>query len=247
MNSKHHAFTLIELLVVVAIIAVLVAMLLPSLAAAREQARLVVCAAQIKQVVDIVTMYANDNEEVFPAGRRVSATMIGYAENYEYLQNLGFSSKLLFCPSNQTTYRISDDRSYVVFSADEGPIWAPCYTYIGGEGQRVHNNEGAEWFGWHFKHMSNTDYPPSYSFSKCAADTSQAPLIMDRAFVGPYEDGRGRLYPYAFEYSNHLASDGLPKGENIGYVDGHVAWKNWQEAVNGTKSLVIYNKTRIHY
>lgn len=47
--STRRAFTLIEILVVVAIVALLVAILLPSLANARELARRTVCATQLKQ------------------------------------------------------------------------------------------------------------------------------------------------------------------------------------------------------
>ncbi len=47
---RKNGFTLIELLVVVAIIAVLVAILLPTLTRARESARRVVCAANLKQI-----------------------------------------------------------------------------------------------------------------------------------------------------------------------------------------------------
>jgi prepilin-type N-terminal cleavage/methylation domain-containing protein/prepilin-type processing-associated H-X9-DG protein len=46
---KRNAFTLIELLVVVSLIALLMAMLLPALGNARESARRVVCASQLRQ------------------------------------------------------------------------------------------------------------------------------------------------------------------------------------------------------
>jgi prepilin-type N-terminal cleavage/methylation domain-containing protein len=48
-GTRQAGFTLIEVLMVVAIIALLVAILLPSLATARNQARLMICGANMKQ------------------------------------------------------------------------------------------------------------------------------------------------------------------------------------------------------
>ncbi|NLX04157.1 MAG: DUF1559 domain-containing protein [Phycisphaerae bacterium] len=61
-SVKKTGFTLIELLVVVAIIAVLVAMLLPSLNAAREMAREVNCASNVRQLATACLMYMDDWE-----------------------------------------------------------------------------------------------------------------------------------------------------------------------------------------
>ncbi len=63
---NKNGFTLIELLVVVAIIAVLVAILLPALRLAREQARCIVCANQQKQLGIAFIMYADDNSGILP-------------------------------------------------------------------------------------------------------------------------------------------------------------------------------------
>ena len=60
------AFTLIELLVVVAIIAILAAMLLPALAAARERARRSVCANNLQQMGNGIETYLGTYGGYYP-------------------------------------------------------------------------------------------------------------------------------------------------------------------------------------
>jgi len=63
---RRAGFTLIELLVVVAIIALLIALLLPSLGQAREQAKLVKCAANLHAIGIGLMNYASSNNDLTP-------------------------------------------------------------------------------------------------------------------------------------------------------------------------------------
>ena len=61
-----RAFTLIELLVVIAIIAILAAMLLPALAAAKQKGWKASCTSNLHQIGLGMHMFADDNQELYP-------------------------------------------------------------------------------------------------------------------------------------------------------------------------------------
>jgi len=66
--NKKNGFTLVELLVVVAIIALLVAILLPALANAKAQTRTILCASKHRNIFWAWMHYAHDNDgRIMPA------------------------------------------------------------------------------------------------------------------------------------------------------------------------------------
>jgi prepilin-type N-terminal cleavage/methylation domain-containing protein/prepilin-type processing-associated H-X9-DG protein len=110
-----NGFTLIELLVCVAIIALLVAILIPSLAAAREQAQSAKCKANLRQLISAYRFYADENAGHVCTAQYSSGSGIVfwyYLSSFPSLQDgtrgslspyLGASNsammKVLICPS----------------------------------------------------------------------------------------------------------------------------------------------------
>src|SRR3954447_13501862 len=72
--ERRRGFTLIELLVVIAIIAILAAMLLPALAAAKEKGLRAKDKSNQHQIAIALQMYAGDNHDDLPTGPSTSGS-----------------------------------------------------------------------------------------------------------------------------------------------------------------------------
>jgi len=83
-GGSSRAFTLIELLVVVAIIAVLMAILLPSLNSARENAKNVLCSNNLRQIGMLTEIYVAENNRIYPAHYAMDPAGSGFNVSWVY-------------------------------------------------------------------------------------------------------------------------------------------------------------------
>ena len=102
---KKKGFTLIELLVVVAVIALLLAILMPVLQKAKYQANRIVCMSNVKQQLLIFLTYAQENNDKFPphterVAYRVKDTFDAAELNIwsAFYDSYMTNSKILICP-----------------------------------------------------------------------------------------------------------------------------------------------------
>src|SRR5262245_26167161 len=110
---SRHAFTLIELLVVIAIIAVLAAMLLPSLSRAKRRGQQTNCISNLKQIGVASALYLDENQDRFADRRDLKSSLPGGYKPWTswpssdprgawaalVLKSSGASSPLWSCPT----------------------------------------------------------------------------------------------------------------------------------------------------
>jgi prepilin-type N-terminal cleavage/methylation domain-containing protein/prepilin-type processing-associated H-X9-DG protein len=84
---QHAGFSLIELLVVVSIIALLLSLLLPSLAGAKRTAQSTACAANIHGLLEVTRNYLTDNNDTYPVNGMLFPHPITTAQEAQFNLN----------------------------------------------------------------------------------------------------------------------------------------------------------------
>ena len=94
-RETKRGFTLVEMLVVVGIIAILMAMLLPALSRAKDQAHRISCINNLRQLDMSAQMYADENEDQLPPRRMTPNTWVQRLKSY-YV-----ADKIVECPKGR--------------------------------------------------------------------------------------------------------------------------------------------------
>jgi prepilin-type N-terminal cleavage/methylation domain-containing protein/prepilin-type processing-associated H-X9-DG protein len=140
---KRPAFTLVELLTVIGIIAILIAILLPALSAARRQASSVACLSNLRTLGQAFSMYLPENKGRFPQPFQdndipASATIRN--------QLMWFNALDMYLNRNFKFGSSATDRNYTLVKQD--PIYASFVEdtgTVGGDGSRTYKMN--EYFG----------------------------------------------------------------------------------------------------
>ena len=208
-RNDRPGFTLIELLVVIAVIAILAAMLLPALAAAKQKAWTTSCTSNLHQIGLAMKMFADDHAEFYPESGNVIYwnaldSVTGKPSWMEQLASYVGSTNVYRCPGNvQLPLNMQNPFNY--FNGDRA-AWI------------VHQAEAS---------VKSTSilYPSAYVLS---GDTCGIPRVSGGGSFDPLDADKD-------DYTQNCvggAANGTPYelwqvhsfGQNLLFEDGHARW-----------------------
>jgi len=204
-------FTLIELLVVVAIIAVLIAILLPTLAAARESANRAVCGNNLRQMGVALSAYEGENRRLPPHDAVNPNEVYRNTPGYHmfdlrplFLRAANGQTSVYFCPSSP--YKSGPDGWAVGESGLGGYYWGIGYNMFF---CLEHNGSGA--YDWDYRYSGMEGPPLRFGDGSgvLAADNCASWIGLG-----------GPLEPYSYSHG-----PGKFEGLNVLYDDGRVVFK----------------------
>lgn len=217
--KKSRAFTLIELLVVVAIIALLISILLPSLSRARELAKRTVCMANLRGIGQAMYIYAQDDPQVFPS---IAQTFQNPASNL----HLFYSRDRTTAPSTTGIPSPTVDMWAVVRANNTTPKQFICPSTVD-----LADPAQDTTAYYDFEHMRNMSYAYQYQHSpnRRIIGTSSEPTFPFMADANPYikggvtgitimNDRRGIGRGNSTNHTNR-------EGQNVLYQDSHVSFQ----------------------
>ena len=227
-----RGFSLIELLVVISIIALLIALLLPSLASSRRLSIQLLCSSNLRQLG--LAFFAYDLDyKYFPSGsyNRYNAVRAYSADDSAEVtvkvlrDSYKIEPRMVQCPEQKF---VTDWRTGTTLGSLD-------YWYLIGNGLRnagnVQNNTVNGRHGWFTSDFVNRDqgiFPIASVVKPARFPIYQLPLseqfmLLDYSRYRPTSG-----YGYWPARPNHLSpSAAEPRGTNVLFADGHVEWHNW--------------------